>query len=61
MKRNKLGKFTQELKDPVLLKVQIERYDKSWLDKQSFKRKWSVAKLIRYILERFRNKINPIE
>lgn len=50
------GWFTRELKNPVLLKVQIEHYDKSWITKQAQKRKLSLASLIRSYITYFRTK-----
>ena len=54
MKRNKKGQFTQELKDPVLIKAQVERYDHKWLKSEAKKRKLSVAGFIRNILNQFK-------
>lgn len=54
MKRNNLGKFVQELKDPVLLKGLVERYDKNWAKAEAKKRKLSTFGFIRYLINQFR-------
>ena len=50
MKRNKLGQFNQELKDPVLLTAQVERYDHKWLKSEARKKKLSAAGFIRHLI-----------
>lgn len=49
--RNKKGQFESELKEPVLFQFWIEKVDRSWLRQEAKKRNFSIAKLIRHLIQ----------
>ena len=45
----------KKLKDPVLLHTWIEKFDRQWLRAEAKKKKLSIAGLIRYWINYFKN------